>query len=573
MRDDLLIVIPAPLRTPRFPRKALRNLNGQPLLSRMVAIAADAVVDRAQIVVLTDDDEVALLAERLGCRSVLAVTGSAGSSPPMEENVQRAILEAERAAGRSYEVVALLNASSPLIRSTDLQGAVSWLLGRGQDTVLSACEDAHRTWIGVSGGYVPTLGIPSLGSPSAQPLYRETGSFAISRRDAISRNRFIGKQVGMWTIPGQRAIDIDSPHEWWICERMLQRKKLVFVVIGYPAVGLGHVYRSSAIAHELTDHEALFVCPRGSDLAADQLTRDDFSVYRQDSAGLAETILALEPDVVLNETLDTGSDYVAALKDAGVKVVTFEDLGPGAEMADLVINCIYEEKDPPSNRLVGPDYFCIRDEFLQACPRPFRDTVREVLITFGGTDALDLTCRVARIVLPIALQEGVHVSIVTGPGYGHLEHLREFLARVPPDHVELANGTKRMSEYMERADLAFSSAGRTVFELAAMRVPGIIIASSQREQSHTFASEKNGMRYLGHADAVSDGQIEHEFLALLHSPSGRRELRERTRQWDFRGGKHRVVEAIKSLLSANTMGRAGGEYAALPDEGSSEATI
>jgi spore coat polysaccharide biosynthesis predicted glycosyltransferase SpsG len=289
------------------------------------------------------------------------------------------------------------------------------------------------------------------------------------------------------------------------------------------------------------------LCPIGSEIAAQHLEADSFTVHRQDGPDLAACVLRLEPDLVINDILNTERAYVEDLQRAGARVVNFEDLGPGASVADLVVNDIFMEPASGPNHLNGPDYFCIRDEFLHTAPSSFRERPQEILLTFGGTDPGNQTVRVGRLVLEHAPADA-HVSFVTGPGYGHGESLKRLLADVPSHRAELAAGTKRMSEYMARADMAVSSAGRTVFELAAMRVPSIIIAANEREETHTFASLDNGFLYLGRVDHVTDSEIVGALHELLESPARRRWLRERMDHWDFHDGRRRVLNAVTTLL-------------------------
>ena len=122
----------------------------------------------------------------------------------------------------------------------------------------------------------------------------------------------------------------------------------MFVVVGDVAVGLGHVYRSTQLAHELLDHEVLFVSPPGNDLAVDQLTLHGFSVHVPSEPDLARAVLQLKPDLVVNDVLNTDREYVLSLKNGGARVVNFEDLGPGAEVADVVVNDIFMEDDSPN---------------------------------------------------------------------------------------------------------------------------------------------------------------------------------------------------------------------------------
>jgi len=320
------------------------------------------------------------------------------------------------------------------------------------------------------------------------------------------------------------------------------------VVKGNSETGLGHVYRTTLLAQDLVDYEILFVTLRGHDMAAENIRNHNFPVIRQGDDDLVDTVLSLDPQVVINDILATDKKYIEDLKSKAIVVVNFEDLGSGADIADLVINAIYEEKDIAANHLNGPMYFCLRDEFFQTNPTSFRDEVEEVLVTFGGTDANNLVKRVVGLIIPIVADRGIRLSIVTGPGYIHLQELKDFLDSQPQKGVELANGTKRISDYMARADIAFSSAGRTVFELANMLIPSVIIASHEREELHTFASEINGMKYIGRHDMISDQEIVHAFMELLDCTETRHNLYKRTKSVDVKNGRERVISALMRVI-------------------------
>jgi spore coat polysaccharide biosynthesis predicted glycosyltransferase SpsG len=523
MPSELLVVIPAPLHASGLPRAALRSLAGRSLILRALDTAAGSVASRDQIAVLVDDDEVALVAERQGCRVYPLPHATLEPDAALAACVYGVTRREEENRPAPFAAVAVLHPSAPLVRSGDLTRAVDRLSDNGVSSVMSEPLVGDAGW--------PTLG------------------FVVSRRDSVTPEQFVARDVVLADLPAERALRIQSANDWWVCERLLRRKRVAIVVIGYPAVGLGHVSRSSIIAHELMHHDVCFVCPDGSDLAAAQLAPHTLPIHRQAGRNLAEAVLAFEPDLVINDILNTDRDYVEQLMAGGAAVVNFEDLGSGAHVADLVINAIFMETDVPENHLNGPAYFCIRDEFLQAPQRQRGDQVREVLVTFGGTDAVDSTARLARLLLPITRPRGIHVSLVTGPGYSHLERLTELLHGVPAADVTLAHNTKRISEYMARADLAFSSAGRTVFELAAMGVPAVILAANEREETHTFASAENGFLHLGRNDQTSDAAIVSALERLLESAELRRTLSERMCKWDFHRGRERVMAALDPLLA------------------------
>ncbi|MGE0447590.1 MAG: hypothetical protein AB7P99_20370 [Vicinamibacterales bacterium] len=531
--SELLILIPAPLHAAGMPRAALRPLDGRPLLLRAIDTAAATVKDRSDIVVLADDDEVALFAERQGClaRPYAADRGAEVSGELLTESIEQTVRRLETARAARFAAVMVLRPTAPLLRPADLADAVAQLDSSGAAMIASDDISGHapHSW-------------PDVG-------------FVVSRRSVAEAGQWGNSAIAVAKVPQERRFTLRAEHDWWICERLLQRKRIVVVVIGYPAVGLGHVSRASIIAHELIHHDVRFLCPSGSELAARQLAAHGLPVHCQEKgADLAASVLALNPDLVLNDALNTERAYIERLQAGGAAVVSFEDLGTGAQAADLVINDIFMERDAPPNHRNGPEYFCIRDEFLHAPPREERADVREVLVTFGGTDSTDCTGRLARLLLPLAKARSIHLSFVTGPGYRHLAELERLLADVAPAAATLAHDTKRISEYMGRADFAFSSAGRTVFELAALRVPGVIVAANAREETHTFARGDNGFLYLGRADAVDDTAIVAAFERLVESADLRRHMAGRMRQWDFRHGRQRVLEAMAPLLARESQG-------------------
>jgi spore coat polysaccharide biosynthesis predicted glycosyltransferase SpsG/CMP-N-acetylneuraminic acid synthetase len=500
------------------------------------------------VVVLTEDDEVALLAEREGCAARVDPRAGTPSESELEALLHEAIAAEESVRGARFETVVLLRPAAPLVTAGDVQDAIAQLGVGSDDSVISAREETEHAWMRVDGRFVPDFGRRSQ-DPSG-PLYREIGAFIVSRRSAIEPGHFVGSKVGMALVPAARAVHITSPHEWWICERLLERKRIVFVVAGYPEVGMGHIYRAQQIAHEINNHEVRFVCTRESELAERAIAAAGYTVTRQGEEPLDEAVLRHEPDLVINDFLDTTAEYVRLLQAGGARVVNFEDLGSGAAAADLVINELYLEPSIETNHRVGPAYFCIREEFLQARPKPFSPRAEEVLVTFGGADSEDLTSRTLRVIAPEARRRGLRISVVTGMGYAHAATLDAQIASFGTPLVERANGTKRMSEFMERADLAFASSGRTLFELATLRVPAIVMACNARETTHPFARAHGGFEYLGRHDEVTDAALREAFVRTVDQPALRQQMRASLAAFDFRQGKSRVLAELSSVLGS-----------------------
>ena len=97
---------------------------------------------------------------------------------------------------------------------------------------------------------------------------------------------------------------------------------------------------------------------------------------------------------------------------------------------------------------------------------------------------------------------------------------------------------------MSRMDLAITSQGRTVYELASMGVPAIVLAQNEREAKHVFAGIQNGFINLGIGSEADDATVVSTIEWLMSTPNVRREMRRLQLQKDFSKGHERVIRLI-----------------------------
>jgi spore coat polysaccharide biosynthesis predicted glycosyltransferase SpsG len=262
-----------------------------------------------------------------------------------------------------------------------------------------------------------------------------------------------------------------------------------------------------------------------------------------------DDILKLKPRLVINDILNTDLDFMDALV-RECKVVNFEDLGNGAASAHATINDLYEEPVAAvSNGFWGHDYYFLREEFESAVPRPCPETVKEVLLTFGGTDPNDLTRQVLRTVVPICRNNNIKINLVTGSGYGRLPELKKELKSLSAADIDHIHRTGIMSSIMERSDIAISSNGRTTYELSHMHIPSIVICHHEREAMHAFAREENGFVNLGVFGGEDTLQaLSRKITRIIEDDDYRIELYNAMKKRDFRKNKQRVLDIITALV-------------------------
>jgi spore coat polysaccharide biosynthesis predicted glycosyltransferase SpsG len=253
------------------------------------------------------------------------------------------------------------------------------------------------------------------------------------------------------------------------------------------------------------------------------------------------SLCTLDPDIVINDILDTERSYIRSLKEMGLFVVNLEDLGAGALDADLVVNALYDDYSPHPNHLGGAEYDCLREEFQTVEAKVVDGPVREVLVTFGGTDPNNLTAKTLRALDKVPGE--FTVTTILGLGYAHEAELAEVLTELERDPRILRN-VQSMSDHICSADMAITSAGRTVLEIAAVGTPCLVLCQNQREMRHLHARSDYGIINLGLGTLLSEEELTQWLQRMIQDRDLRREMNRRMLSVDIRGGCERVVEAI-----------------------------
>jgi CMP-N-acetylneuraminic acid synthetase/spore coat polysaccharide biosynthesis predicted glycosyltransferase SpsG len=504
MQNNFLVIIPARGGSKGIPRKNLRPLNGVPLISYSINLALQSSF-KPDVFVSTDDAEIAYFAEKFGAQVHMRDPNLGGDKITLDPVIYEAYTTIAKKLNKQYDFVITLQPTSPLLSVKSLDLAIGQMINNPEiETTLSAVNDTHLTWGKNDSGYFPNF-TARVNRQQLPPVYKETGGFFISRVAVVGPTSRIGKKVSLFTVPTHEAIDIDSFEDWALCEYFLNRKIIVFNVSGYQEIGLGHVYNCLTLANQILNHRLIFLVDKKSGLAYTKIAESNFEVYQQQADVLEDDVINLKPFLVVNDRLDTSKESIQRLKEKNIRVINIEDLGEGAHVADLVINAIYPEKEVLPRHYFGPDYFCAREEFLLHKEKEIEASVKTVLLSFGGVDPSNLTQKVLQSIYDFCVEQNISIEVVLGLGYKNLEVLKSFR------NIRLHRNVQSISDFMYEADIAFSSAGRTIYELALIGTPSIILAQNEREMSHFFASEQNVFLNFGLGNKVSEDIILNEF--------------------------------------------------------------
>ena len=108
-----------------------------------------------------------------------------------------------------------------------------------------------------------------------------------------------------------------------IAEILMRQTKIVFVVNGNRTIGMGHVYRALNLANLLIGHDLTFVTYSSDKQALDLILSHKYRVIETSEKLLVESIKNVKPSIVINDILDTESEYINDLIKAAFFVTNF----------------------------------------------------------------------------------------------------------------------------------------------------------------------------------------------------------------------------------------------------------
>jgi CMP-N,N'-diacetyllegionaminic acid synthase len=209
---DAIAIIPARGGSKGIKDKNLAMLGGKQLILYTIEAArgAESIV---RVVVSTDSEAIARVAESAGVTALRRPAEHASDTAPMRDVIRHAI---EALDAPVPDIVVVLQPTSPLRTSADIDGAVSLLGSSGAPEVNSVCDDDgiellfRKAPDGTLTRIVP--GAPATRRQDAQRAVRLNGAVFVVRRDTFLRTGLFtsGHTVG-YPMPPERSIDIDTP--------------------------------------------------------------------------------------------------------------------------------------------------------------------------------------------------------------------------------------------------------------------------------------------------------------------------------------------------------------------------
>lgn len=246
------------------------------------------------------------------------------------------------------------------------------------------------------------------------------------------------------------------------------------------ACGMGHFYRALNLAHGLAQAGLPYMFYLNDHVPSLQILVERGLPHRmvdmQDFTGNWEASLIRQDGIALwvNDRLDTDIRHAEKIKATGIPLVTFDDRGAGAALADLHIAALAfdaHERLAGTKLLRGADYLILNPQISEYMR--MRKRLSRIIVTLGGSDTYGVTVKVVQMLKDM----GLSATIIAGPAFMHMDMLNEVLT----DSFTLKRGVPSMIEEFYHHDLAITGGGITPFEANASGLPCVVIANERFE--------------------------------------------------------------------------------------------
>lgn len=228
---SVLAVVPARGGSKGLPLKNLRPIRGRPLVALAGDIAA-AVPEVDRSVVSTDHPEIARVAQAAGLAApFMRPQDLSGDRIADWDVLNHALLEMERIDGRRYDIVVMLQPTSPMRTPAHVSGTIRALVAGGWDAVWTVSETDSKghplkQFVVRDGAleYWDERGAAIIARQQLTPVYHRNGvAYAIRRECIIVKGSIKGDRTGAYVIE-EDQISIDTEYDLQLVEFFLARQ-------------------------------------------------------------------------------------------------------------------------------------------------------------------------------------------------------------------------------------------------------------------------------------------------------------------------------------------------------------
>lgn len=224
MSNRVVALIPVRGGSKSIPRKNIHPFLGKPLVYWALKAASECQLIE-QVYLSTDDAEIRTVVQEF-CFPKVAVIDRSPETATDTASTESVMLEF--ASRYEFEHVVLIQATSPLTESIDLEGGINKYLSDGADSLVTVVRQKRFIWQ-ENEGKVEPLNYNPLSRPRRQDwqgFYVENGAFYVTSKQQLMEtgSRLSGK-ISLYEMPAFTYHELDEPEDWTILEQLKKGRR------------------------------------------------------------------------------------------------------------------------------------------------------------------------------------------------------------------------------------------------------------------------------------------------------------------------------------------------------------
>ncbi len=221
---NILGIIPARGNSKEIPLKNLKKLNGKPLIYYAIhSCKRSKNINR--IIVSTDNEKISKYATSLGVETISRPKKISGDFAEVEAAMIHILKKLEK---QKYfpDIVTLIQPTSPLRTSFDIDEAFTKFYNENYDSILSGYISKHFLWEKNNSKITPNNYSPNK-RPTRQKmksnLIIENGAIYITKYSKIKKSKCrISGKIGVYLMPEELSIDINNFVDFTTAEQIMK---------------------------------------------------------------------------------------------------------------------------------------------------------------------------------------------------------------------------------------------------------------------------------------------------------------------------------------------------------------
>lgn len=219
-----LLIIPARGGSKRILRKNIKQFVGKPIIQYSIEAALQSLLFD-EVMVSTDDKEIAIIAESLGAQVPFMRSNTTSDDHATLADVLEEVLETYQQRGREFSYICCLLPTAPFITADVLKSSFYSMTEGGHSSLFPVIRFSYpiqRALKVDASSHKASMMWPEhlrTRSQDLPPAYHDAGLFYWARAtDFLKEKNFLGEKNGVFELSPWFAQDIDTEEDWKMAE-------------------------------------------------------------------------------------------------------------------------------------------------------------------------------------------------------------------------------------------------------------------------------------------------------------------------------------------------------------------